>query len=164
MKECDPREESPLQRSSSPYHLRKPTLPGLLLLPEPDLSDPPPLSLRSNSNSFSRVSIFCSRCWISETSSCQFGKGKTRIIITPIPREQCEGVLYFRIRQTHQNLAWFLTLSRRTFTYLEFGSPRCFVRELIADWLEFLHSTQHIKLDHIELWESFFLQSKRSYS
>ena len=56
-----------------PFHLQNPPRGGWLVLAAAVL-DPESISPRSNLNSFSRASIFCSCSWISETSSCQLGK------------------------------------------------------------------------------------------
>ena len=59
---------------SHPFHLQNPTPRGGWFELAAAVSNPESISPRSNLNSFSRASIFCSRSWISETSSCQLGK------------------------------------------------------------------------------------------
>lgn len=88
---------------SYPFHLQNPPPRGGWSLPAAALLGPESISPRSNSNSFCRTSIFCSRSWISETSSCPSARGDHDIVIS-IAREYqhmkgCTNKLYhFHVR------------------------------------------------------------------
>lgn len=97
----------PVSMNFYPFHLQKPLSAGRWLLPEDESSDSASFSSRSDSDSFSRVSIFCSLCWRSEISFWHLEtKDSYRCIYIPMGVVGRERLNYDISRLQHKGCKW----------------------------------------------------------